>query len=102
MQRSAVFLIAMSLTLASQLVPSASFAQGSTGGSLGKSGQELSGERPKPAAPDRESKGESARAKPAALSVSGRWKWDAKCDDGSLWTGEFQFDHRPDGTLRGM
>ena len=70
------------------------FAQaGSTGGTLGKTDKSASGgeeERPK-----------SGNRK-AAATISGKWSWRSKCENGTNWTGEFDFDQNADGTLSGI
>ena len=102
--KSSILVIAMhaALVLATS---QASFAQGgSTGGSLGKSGQELSGSLPKPTAPKKEPARdpESTRSGSGSVSVSGRWRWEAKCANGTVWSGEFNLKHSSDGTMTGM
>ena len=75
---------------------------GSTGGSLGKTDHELSGTITKKAQPKKEPPPDSAKARVSSLSVSGNWNWQAKCANGSLWNGQFQLEHKADGTLSGM
>lgn len=75
------------------------FAQaGSTGGTLGKTDKSVSGgEEERPG--DRKSGHRKATA--TAATISGKWSWRAKCDDGSAWTGEFNFNQNIDGTFSG-
>jgi hypothetical protein len=72
------------LTLA-VVVPDAATAQGSTGGTLGKTDQSLSG--------GQQGKAGRATASPAAGSegttVLGRWKWTQECQLSGTWKGEF-------------
>ena len=83
-------------------IPTWAAAQGgSTGGSLGKSGQELSGGVAKQPPANKDAKTDGAKTRQGSVSVSGAWKWQAQCANGSTWSGTFHLDHRPDGTLRG-
>lgn len=78
---------------------------GSTGGSLGKSDPEVSGTVPKQAAPkppaNREPAREAPKSKPASLSASGSWQWQAQCTNGSHWSGQFFLTQGSDGSLSG-
>jgi len=68
---------------------------GSTGGSLGKTGKSASGGETAP----RKEKPKKA----AALSISGKWRWQADCDvGGPAFKGQFEFEQSSDGTLKGM
>jgi len=69
---------------------------GSTGGTLGKTDQELSG-GPKMAIPERS----RPTAKPVSpASISGKWVFETRCP-GSEWRGEFVFEQGSDGILSG-
>jgi outer membrane receptor protein involved in Fe transport len=71
---------------------------GSTGGTIGKTGKSVSGgEEERPG--DRKSGDRKAAATPA--TISGKWSWRAKCEDGTFSTGEYDFDQDADGTLSG-
>jgi hypothetical protein len=71
---------------------------GSIGGTIGKTDKSVSGgEEERPG--DRKSGHRRATATPA--TISGKWSWRAKCEDGSAWTGEFNFDQNSDGTFSG-
>jgi hypothetical protein len=71
---------------------------GSIGGTIGKTDKSVSGgEEETPGG--RKSGHRNAAAAPA--SISGKWSWRAKCENGDNYTGEFDFDQNADGTLSG-
>jgi hypothetical protein len=95
---AAVMLIAIAVAVS---VPFAAtvFAQaGSTGGTLGNTDKSISGSREEPqeATSPRE---RSKRA--AAVSISGKWAWTQKCDDGREFVGSFDLVQNGDGTVSG-
>jgi hypothetical protein len=78
----------------------AAFAQaGSTGGTLGKADKSASGGEDQPQA--RQKPNGNPRHSSAPVSISGKWTWTAKCDDGSEWVGTFEFSQSPDGEVSG-
>jgi hypothetical protein len=78
-------------------IPSWAAAQGgSTGGSLGKSGQELSGGPPKQALSGKPRASESSGG-----SVAGRWQWNANCGIGGSYCGQFQLTQTAGSQLSG-
>ena len=64
-------------------------AQGSTGGTLGKADQSLSGDQPQAASPT-VPKQKNTTAEPARASVLGRWQWTATCPISGTWTGTME------------
>jgi hypothetical protein len=107
MQRAVRFmaLVAVWLILAWQLLPCVSLAQGgSTGGALGKSGQELSGDRAKETAPEtaprqRPPTGTGERPNNGS-SVGGHWRWSSNCALGSF-SGTFQLSQAGANSFNG-
>jgi len=98
--------IAVGCSLAALVAASGTaFAQaGSTGGTLGKTDKSASGGEDQPQArqkpngkPRHSAIGETA----APVSISGKWTWTSKCDDGSEWVGVFEFSQSPDGEVSG-
>jgi hypothetical protein len=77
------------------------FAQGgSTGGTLGKADKSVSGSREEP----RQASTHPMREKPkraTGVSISGKWVWTQKCDDGSEFSGSFNLIQNYDGTVSG-
>src|SRR5215472_9713357 len=105
MSKSIVIAAALCSMVALVAADRSAFAQaGSTGGTLGKTDKSASGGEDQPQArqkpngrPRHSAIGETA----APVSISGKWTWTQKCDDGSEWVGVFEFSESPDGEVSG-
>jgi hypothetical protein len=88
MTRLTIAIVAGSISVC--LAAVAARAQGgSTGGAIGKTEKSISGAQEAPAAPERRQSKKPTRESPAAaVSVTGRWHWVARCQSGH-WTGDF-------------
>jgi hypothetical protein len=85
------------------------FAQaGSTGGTLGQTDKSAGGNREavEPATPPhgihpKKSDAAARSGLQAAVSVAGRWKWTADCQNGGHWSGGFQLTQETNGEFSG-
>jgi hypothetical protein len=85
-------------------VSSALAQAGSTGGTIGKQNKSISGGSDQPQTeqkPKVRERNSVRRDTSAAPSIDGTWAWTAKCDDGSTWSGKFDFAHNSDGIVSG-
>jgi hypothetical protein len=85
-------------------VADAVFAQGSTGGTLGKTDQELSGSRSKEAPPEKDNRSRKSggvASEGAADPVAGQWIWQADCSQTGNWQGGFVIRQGGGGTVVG-
>jgi hypothetical protein len=90
------------LACALTLLPATLFAQGgSTGGTVGKEDKSVSGgedqlqRRQEPYARLRHS------AKSSPSSISGKWIWTQRCDDGAEFSGAFELAQDSNGAVSG-
>jgi hypothetical protein len=76
-------------------------AQGSIGGTLGKTDKSASSDEEQ--SPRRQKTGIRASIRTArpSSSFSGKWGWTARCDDATDWTGSFDMTHNSDGSVTG-
>jgi hypothetical protein len=75
---------------------------GATGGTIGKTDKSVSGGEEQQHQKARIKKRSPAAVnEPAVLSISGKWIWTAKCDDGSEWAGAFDLSQTSDGAVSG-
>jgi hypothetical protein len=89
----------------SMLTTAGVFAQaGSTGGTIGNQDKSISGGQDQGQThqkPNTKRRNSVSADMPVRFSVSGKWAWTAKCDDGSEWAGTFDFAQNTDGTISG-